>query len=350
MAFVVLAVRTSPARAAGGPLWDNELTPNGINGRAISPPAFPEIRLVDDLLTEGAWTIEVLRANVIEDTDWRDDLGIAQVVIRRDDGERPMPGEEGILVRVDSQYTRTATGDQYFGRADFDYQIDDLQIHLDDSTRHWIGIRNPGGSGAGTNYWMTSDGGPDGAESETGWFSLDNGQTWRAEGTTWHHAFEVFGTRAGGRRRPHSFSVTQGVRRAGGLLSLYESDDDRFVIEARRPDSVSRPSVELILDAEAGATTIRRVIFTLEASTTIGRLSQRIDLFNFEINQWERVDTREATPNDSVVEVVITENPGRFVHDGDGAMRARIGFWDPGIPIAGWFAHIDQAVWSVRGS
>ena len=84
MAFVALAVRTSPARAGGGPLWDNELTPNGVNGRGLSPPSFPDIRVVDDVLTEGAWTIEVLRANVIEDTDWRDALGIAQIIIRRD--------------------------------------------------------------------------------------------------------------------------------------------------------------------------------------------------------------------------------------------------------------------------
>ena len=72
-------------------------------------------------------------------------------------------------------------------------------------------------------------------------------------------------------------------------------------------------------------------------------------MFNFETDQWERVDTREATTNDSVVEVAITENPERFLNDADGAMRARIAFWDPGVPIAGWFAHIDQAVWFVSG-
>jgi hypothetical protein len=28
-------------------------------------------------------------------------------------------------------------------------------------------------------------------------------------------------------------------------------------------------------------------------------------------------------------------------------MRARIGFYDPGIPIAGWFARIDRIGWTL---
>jgi hypothetical protein len=38
---------------------------------------------------------------------------------------------------------------------------------------------------------MTSDGGFDGAGSDTGWFSLDAGNVWSPEGPTWHHAFEI---------------------------------------------------------------------------------------------------------------------------------------------------------------
>ena len=240
-AVVHLAMWSSPARAGEDPLWDNGLTPNGFNARAISPPGFPDVRLVDDILTDGAWTITAIHVNVIEDDDWRDDLGILQITIRRDANERPMEGEGGVLVRVDSAYTRMATGDEYFGRADYDYWVEDLLIRLQDPARFWIGIRNPGGSGSGTNYWMTSDGGRDGRNSETGWFSLDGGETWAPGGANWHHAFELFSFQSGGVRQPHTFEVTEGVRLTGGLLSVYESDDDRLVIEARRPDSVSRP-------------------------------------------------------------------------------------------------------------
>jgi RHS repeat-associated protein len=59
-----------------------------------------------------------------------------------------------------------------------------------------VGIRNPNGGGSGTNYWLTSDGGPDGAGSSTGYFSLDGGNTWQSEGVGWHHAFVMTGTTA----------------------------------------------------------------------------------------------------------------------------------------------------------
>ena len=60
-----------------------------------------------------------------------------------------------------------------------------------DSGKYWVGVRNPNGGGQGTNYWLTSDGGPDGRTSKTGAFSLDGGQTWLEEGPDWHHAFAL---------------------------------------------------------------------------------------------------------------------------------------------------------------
>ncbi len=47
MVFAAFSVGILTARA-GEPLWDNGLIPNGVNGRALSPPAFPDIR-VDSL-------------------------------------------------------------------------------------------------------------------------------------------------------------------------------------------------------------------------------------------------------------------------------------------------------------
>jgi hypothetical protein len=38
---------------------------------------------------------------------------------------------------------------------------------------------------------MTSDGGPDGMSSSTGYFSVDGGTVYTAEGAGWHHAFEI---------------------------------------------------------------------------------------------------------------------------------------------------------------
>jgi hypothetical protein len=99
-------------------------------------------------------------------------------------------GPGALLDSVTTEYTKMATGDIYFGRPDFDYWVEGVSIDLPTGTS-WVGLRNPGGGGAGTNYWMTSDGGFDGAGSSTGYFSLDGGNTFAPEGATWHHAFEL---------------------------------------------------------------------------------------------------------------------------------------------------------------
>ena len=43
-------------------------------------------------------------------------------------------------------------------------------------------------------------------------------------------------------------------------------------------------------------------------------------------------------------DVVIWENPADFITPANRRMRARISYYDPGIPIAGWSGLIDQAV------
>ena len=91
---------------------------------------------------------------------------------------------------MDTGFIRTATGDVYFGHAVYDYWVEAVGWDLPPG-RSWIGFRNPQGSGSGTDYWLTSDGGADGAGSSTGYFSLNAGATWSASGERWHHVFEL---------------------------------------------------------------------------------------------------------------------------------------------------------------
>jgi hypothetical protein len=169
-------------------LWDNGIVPNGVNGRAISPPAFPNIRVVDDATFSGGVNIQDFHANVIQDGGWTHDGNIT-LEVYADTGNGP-----GAVVATHSgEFTSMDTGDDYFGRSDFDYWIEGIDINLGAGT-YWFGFRNQGGGGAGTNYWMTSDGGPDGAGTSNGYFSLDGGNTWSEELPEWQHAFVVTGT------------------------------------------------------------------------------------------------------------------------------------------------------------
>jgi len=185
-AIAILAGAVSAANAAV--LWDNNVIPNGVNGRAISPPAFPNIRVVDDIDVGGpGWIVNTLRAFIIDDTAWSSGNTIDVYVYNDASG---VPG--GLHANwAGLSFTKTA-GASYFGRPGFTYNINVGGMNLAPG-RYWIGMRNPNASGSGTNYWMTSDGGPDGASSSTGYFSLDGGTTWGPEGSGWHHAFVIEG-------------------------------------------------------------------------------------------------------------------------------------------------------------
>ena len=192
---LLAALAFSTSAMAQGILWDNDLIPDGVDGRAISPPVFPDIRVVDDfVIPDGEnWVIQDFHTNIIEDAGWIDG-GVAEIYIY--DGNGNGPGTE-IFNSGPVAFTKMKTGEIFFGRVDYDYWIEDLDIPLGPG-RYWIGLRFPNGGGVGTNYWMTSTGQPDGPDT-SGYFSLDGGVTWLIEGDpTWDHAFTITGIPSGG--------------------------------------------------------------------------------------------------------------------------------------------------------
>lgn len=189
--LVILAVATT-AMGQQEQLWDNNSLTNGSGVRAISPPAFPNIRVADDFVVpEGkVWSIEQVIYHGVVDANWVWDPedGIEVTVYADDNGS---PGD------IVEQRTAAAhledDGETFFGRRAirYDAMMFNNEIVLG-AGEFWLGVRHPTGSGEGTNYWLTSDGG-DHSDSSTGWFSLDAGNTWRPEGEIWHHTFLIEG-------------------------------------------------------------------------------------------------------------------------------------------------------------
>jgi len=185
---IVAVLALFAGTASADLIWDNGMTPDGFSGRAISPPNFPDIRVADDFTMWANVPITDFHANVIQDAGWSDGDGSITLEIREDTGSGP----GNIVASHRGEYTAMFLDMQYFGRDDYDYWIEGIDISLDAGT-YWATIRNEAGAGSGTNYWMTSDGGADGPGSSTGFFSLDGGGSWAEEGAGWHHAFQVTG-------------------------------------------------------------------------------------------------------------------------------------------------------------
>ena len=81
------------AAASGDLLWDNGLIPNGTGSVPLSPPGFPEVRMVNDIVvSKEGWTIHDLHVNAIEDQQWRHG-GSIDTYIYTHDPQTESPGE-----------------------------------------------------------------------------------------------------------------------------------------------------------------------------------------------------------------------------------------------------------------
>jgi len=318
-------------------LWDNA-TITTSNGHAHSPPAFPAIRHADDfVVADEAWIVTRFITDNIHDTLWIPS-GVCEVFEWRDDGDYPRRDQ------IDQVWVLpyVATGSSYFGRAEYRWT---MRINgLFETGTRWLGYRDPLAQGSGTSYWLevlNRDSGPDGL-TRPGWYNSVSGGPFIYH-SGYNAEWQLYGFRANV-ARPVQFSVTRGARISGGVLSLFESDDDYLIVQARRPSSVSQPSVEVIVEGVAENRTPPVLAFRAEAFATAPAI-ERIDLFNVVANEWVRLREMQADETDRVLSIVISEGARDYIRQSDGVMRARISYYDPGLTNVGWGAAIDRAVW-----
>lgn len=174
------------SRAPAEMIWDNGIDPNGWNARALQSIG-PRIRVVDDFVLTQPTTITEASFTLIEDEPFEHG-GVTTVYVFNDADGKPARAPRGLHSERTVPHIRVPLGVEYFGRAAYRYGLKDLNIDLPDG-RFWIGLKQPRYGGAGTSWWLTSDGGPHGRNSSTGYLSLDAGGAWSPEGARWHHAF-----------------------------------------------------------------------------------------------------------------------------------------------------------------
>jgi len=140
-----------------------------------------------------------------------------------------------------------------------------------------------------------------------------------------------------------------GERTSGGLTDLFFSDDSYLNIEARRSTEIAAASVEIVVEGTAPTDSPSTIAFVLEAGQTGEPTRQRIELFNFQSNQWEMIDERPSPFADTTVRVTVSTNAARFVQPGTRLLRARIGYHDRGVTFISWGGRLDVTAWEVGG-
>jgi hypothetical protein len=149
---------------------------------------------------------------------------------------------------------------------------------------------------------------------------------------------------------PTSFTAIWGVVTGGNLASLWSSDDNRLVIREAPPVALGGPSVRLLVEGGVSSSNIAGFEFVLESRVPVvgNAVTQTIELFNYVTNQWVLFDSRFATTTDSVIQLVVPNNPTHYISS-QNRMRSRISFYDPGSLITfGWTGQVDQAIWRIN--
>jgi len=146
---------------------------------------------------------------------------------------------------------------------------------------------------------------------------------------------------------PERYEVTHGVELQGGIRRVQFSDDDRLIVEARRPLTVAEPSVQVVFEATSPSEAPKELGLEVEALCTGEPVLQRVEFFNFTKGRWEIVDERPAPSFDKVISTRGNAPPEEYVEDGTRRLRVRVGYHDRGVTFISWTGQYDRLLWGI---
>jgi hypothetical protein len=148
--------------------------------------------------------------------------------------------------------------------------------------------------------------------------------------------------------QPDAYSILRGRYIAGELEDLFTSNNSYLVIQAGLTLFLTEPPVWVEVTGNAPTANPSVLTFTVEAHVDTENLMQKIELYNYVTQEYEEVDYRPASTSDEVVEVIISNNPARFIDPNTLRMNAHLS-WKPSglIPFSSWQAQIDQSIWTI---
>ena len=147
---------------------------------------------------------------------------------------------------------------------------------------------------------------------------------------------------------PDSFTIIRGFLNGGGLSDLVVSDDQKLDVRAGLTLFLGEPPLQVVVTGTSPVEVPSELRFKYEASVNTPGLTQSIQLFNYVTSSYEEVDLSVPGAMDSVVDVVVTTNPERFVQVGTREMTAKVVYQRVGFTLLWpWSARLDQAVWTI---
>lgn len=141
-------------------------------------------------------------------------------------------------------------------------------------------------------------------------------------------------------------TVTQGKILAGTVVDLQASDDHRFSVTRSPSDIQAQTEFELIGNCPYANPAAMEI--TLEGAVlSRSAVIQTVELFNYDIDNWEPIDTRDAPRiEDSVTTLSPNGDVSRFVQPGTGLIEARLRFQSV-VARQQFSSNTDQFLWTI---
>jgi len=159
----------------------------------------------------------------------------------------------------------------------------------------------------------------------------------------------IFSCEAGSATLPDDYTIVRGILDEGDLSDMYASDDSYISFKAGITLMASEPPVWLRVMGTALSDTPAELTYYLESHVNTPGLAQTIELYNYLTEEYEEVDVRSATTSDQVVEVIISDDPSRFIDADTLEMTTQLS-WIPAGPVLfwPWMVSIDQSIWMIQ--
>jgi hypothetical protein len=147
---------------------------------------------------------------------------------------------------------------------------------------------------------------------------------------------------------PTSFTLFRGNLVSGGLAQLANEDNDPLVATLGLVLNQTEAPIQLIVEATSPTASPTSFRFKTVSRVNTGGLQQTIELFSFQTQSYEVLDTRGATTAYQTVTVDAAGNLARFVDPGNLQLRAKVSLRQSGpVSIYPWTASFDQTQWTI---
>jgi hypothetical protein len=148
--------------------------------------------------------------------------------------------------------------------------------------------------------------------------------------------------------QPDAMTIVRGLWIDGDLEDLYFSDDSRVVVQPAALVPLPGPPVQVEVTGVSPMDNPSELRFRYEGHVTVNPVEQEILLFNYDTEQYDLVDVHVAATSDELMDIVITDNPQRYIEAGTGRVTALMTFIS--LTFEEYIfavAHLDRAVWMI---